>query len=497
MNYCIHYKLRNPDTMEYSFNHSGELDEALQLMKSQLGESQWNRVEFLEVSEGECGWPIKETPKNFQKIEALQQQSQKETVPPFHDAHCPEGVIAIDLGLPSGTKWASCNVGANMPEEFGDYYAWGATEVSSEGLNEDYLSSNICGTQHDVAHMKWGGEWRMPNYAQILELIDNCTHEWTKLNEVKGSKFTGLNGNSIFLPAAGPKLPGLRSFYWSGSYDKIKKDPNCLFLSRGETVLKPYWKIGTVRPVICGNEPELVICENKPLEKDEVSAIIDNLIANMVFVEGGFFRMTGRKTILSSFFIGRYVVTQEEWTAVMGINPSSVKGAKLPVTNVSWENCQEFISKLNAMTGKAFRLPTEAEWEYAAIGGNKRTNPNIIYYNYAGSNNLDSVAWYNDNSENKPHDVGQKSPNQLGLYDMSGNVWEWCSDYQYEINAQQYQHKTSRTQINPKGPKSGKERLQRGGSFSTIADFCRVYLYHSWSNTPDARCRDLGFRLAL
>ena len=163
--------------------------------------------------------------------------------------------------------------------------------------------------------------------------------------------------------------------------------------------------------------------------------IIQNLINNMVYVQGGTFMMgatseqgsdaydnekPAHQVTLSSFSIGRYEVTQEEWQAVMGSNPSWFKGPKRPVENVSWDDCQAFIKKLNEMTGKQFRLPTEAEWEFASRGGIKSQG-----YKYSGSNNLNSVAWYADNSGNTTHDVGQESPNELGIYDMSGNVWEW------------------------------------------------------------------------
>ena len=225
--------------------------------------------------------------------------------------------------------------------------------------------------------------------------------------------------------------------------------------------------------------------------------IIQDLINNMVYVQGGTFMMgatseqgsdadgdeeLAHQVTLSSFYIGRYEVTQEEWQAVMGSNPSHIKGAKRPVGRLSWNDCQEFIRKLNAMTGRRFRLPTEAEWEYAARGGNRSQG-----YKYSGSNNLNSVAWYDDNSGNTTHDVGQKSPNELGIYDMSGSVWEWCSDW--------YGNYSSSSQTNPTGSYSGSSRVRRGGSWFDYARYCRVS-YRSRS-TPDIRYSYLGFRLAL
>ena len=172
------------------------------------------------------------------------------------------------------------------------------------------------------------------------------------------------------------------------------------------------------------------------------SRVLQNLIKNMVYVEGGTFMMgatseqgsdaydrekPAHQVTLSSFSIGKYEVTQEEWEAVMGSNPSYFKGKKLPVEKVSWDNCQKFIRKLNKLTGKQFRLPTEAEWEYASRGGSMSRG-----YKYAGGNDLGSVAWYDGNSDNKTHEVGKKQPNELGLYDMSGNVWEWCQDWYWD-----------------------------------------------------------------
>ena len=226
--------------------------------------------------------------------------------------------------------------------------------------------------------------------------------------------------------------------------------------------------------------------------------IIQNLINNMVYVQGGTFIMGAtseqgsdadsdenpiHQVTLSSFSIGRYEVTQEEWQAVMGSNPSNFKGVKRPVDNVSWNDCQEFIRKLNAMTGRRFRLPTEAEWEYAARGGNRSQG-----YKYSGSNNLNSVAWYRDNSGETTHDVGQKSPNELGIYDMSGNVSEWCSDWD------NHNYYRSSPQTNPLGPSSGSYRVDRGGCWSYFARYCRVS--DRSSDYPDIRNNRLGLRLA-
>ena len=185
---------------------------------------------------------------------------------------------------------------------------------------------------------------------------------------------------------------------------------------------------------------------------------------------------------LSSYYIGETEVTQELWQTVMGSNPSYFKGFHRPVEEVSWEDCQEFIRRLNQKTGRNFRLPTEAEWEYAARGGRKSNGSK-----YVGGSSMDDVAWYDGNSNSQTHDVGQKRPNELGLYDMAGNVWEWCQDW--------YGDYSSSAQTNPKGPSSGSGRVDRGGGWDYYAGGCRVSDRGCYN--PSNRINDLGLRLAL
>ena len=216
----------------------------------------------------------------------------------------------------------------------------------------------------------------------------------------------------------------------------------------------------------------------------------------MVYVEGGTFTMgatseqddyawddekPAHSVTLDGYYIGKYEVTQELWEAVMGSNPSHFKGDNLPVECVSWDDVQEFLRKLNAMTGKRYRLPTEAEWEFAARGGNGSRG-----CKYSGSNSIDDVAWFYYNS-GCPNAVGTKSPNELGIYDMSGNVWEWCHDWKGDYSCY--------PQRNPKGPNSGACRVYRGGSWLNSARYCRVS--HRDFIAPDSRDSRLGFRLAL
>ena len=187
-------------------------------------------------------------------------------------------------------------------------------------------------------------------------------------------------------------------------------------------------------------------------------------------------------TLTNDYYMGMYEVPQALWEAVMGSNPSEYKGDNLPVEMVSWNDCQEFISKLNSLTGRKFRLPTEAEWEYAAHGGKKSRG-----YQYSGNSNISDVAWYDGNSGSKPHPVGTKQANELGIYDMSGNVYEWCSDW--------YGSYSSSSQMNPTGADSGSGCVLRGGSWYDFAWGCR--LSYRGSITPFYRGNDLGLRLAL
>ena len=232
---------------------------------------------------------------------------------------------------------------------------------------------------------------------------------------------------------------------------------------------------------------------------------VNGVSFEMVAVKGGTFTMgctseqggdcdgdesPAHSVTLSDYYIGKFEVTQKLWKAVMGSNPSYFKGDDLPVERVSWNDCKEFIGRLNQLTGANFRLPTEAEWEYAARGGAKSRG-----YKYSGSNSIGDVAVYEVNSYNKgsnhpdygTHAVGTKSPNELGIYDMSGNVWEWCEDL--------YGDYSGGSQTNPKGPSSGSYRVSRGGSWIYGAGRCRVSNRSNYS--PVSRGSDLGFRVVL
>ncbi len=244
------------------------------------------------------------------------------------------------------------------------------------------------------------------------------------------------------------------------------------------------------------NDSLAALNKPKPVQSPQLTGsyteTVNGVSFNMIAISGGTFNMGSNESddekpihsvTFSDFSIGKTEVTQAQWVAIMGSNPSYFKGDNLPVEQVSWDDIQVFISKLNSKTGKSYRLPTEAEWEFAAGGG--------IGQKWSGTNNessLGNYAWYGSNSGSKTHPVGTKQPNSLGLCDMSGNVWEWCSDWygsDYYANS---------PQTNPKGPSSGSGRVLRGGSWNGSASNCRVS--DRGSNRPDLRNYiNSGFRL--
>lgn len=275
---------------------------------------------------------------------------------------------------------------------------------------------------------------------------------------------------------------------WSNPLRRVTGDVNKQVQAGSHRIV---WDVLSEREKLAGAN----ICFK--VEVNSGRFMVNGVSFEMVRVEGGTFRMGATSeqedeadseekpvhgVTLSSYYIGKTEVTQALWQAVMGSNPSRLEGSDLPVECVSWNDCQEFIQKLNRLTGRNFRLPTEAEWEFACRGGN-----NSRGYKYSGSNNLGSVAWYEDNSGDQTHPVGTKAPNELGIFDMSGNVWEWCNDW--------YGNYTSNSQTNPTGSQSGSGRVFRGGSWdydagngrSSFRDFI----------IPTFRFINVGLRLAL
>lgn len=225
------------------------------------------------------------------------------------------------------------------------------------------------------------------------------------------------------------------------------------------------------------------------------------LLENMIWVEGGSFEMGSRlataanrekpahMVTLDGFYMGSTEVIQQLFEVIMGWNESYFPCAKCPVNNISWFNMQLFIERLNQATGKLFRLPTEAEWAYAAKGGQRSQN-----YLYSGSNNIDEVAWYAGNAENRSHPVATKKPNELGLYDMTGNLWEFCQD---TLKRHLY---TEEARVNPlylpnKDPRHKAMKVLRGSGYEFAANESEVFRRDGATN--NVRMPDIGFRLAL
>ena len=286
------------------------------------------------------------------------------------------------------------------------------------------------------------------------------------------------------------------------AFDGIDTAKACLYVPPGSVDAyraaagwNVFRRIKDSAPPVANPPGGVTAASDKPPQGGPVTPTVVRV--DMVLIQGGLFTMgcapgqsdcaqtetPARSVRLGDYYIGKYEVTQGLWKAVMGSNPSNFTGNdNLPVEQVSWDDIQEFIVKLNTKTKQKYRLPTEAEWEYAARGGNISRG-----YAYPGSNNINEVAWYNGNSGRQTHPVGVKQPNELGLHDMAGNVLEWVSDF--------YGSYPSFDEVNPQGPPTGSDRAVRGGGWGDEAKYCRVSLRHN--NSPDVRRSFLGFRLVL
>jgi len=222
------------------------------------------------------------------------------------------------------------------------------------------------------------------------------------------------------------------------------------------------------------------------------TTILKEIAAGMVRVAGGTFTMGCKEgycdvwvlpahtVTLTDFKIGKFLITQKQWQAIMDTNPSAFKGCPdCPVEKVSWNDIQQFIARLNQLTGKKYRLPTEAEWEFAAKGGIKSRG-----YKFTGATY--SIGWIQENSNGRTHPVGQKSLNELGLFDMMGNVWEWCAD--------RYGPYKAGSVKNPLGPETGNNRVIRGCGWKVTVQTCSLIMRSP--QAPDMRTNDVGFRLA-
>ncbi|MBP5366244.1 MAG: formylglycine-generating enzyme family protein [Bacteroidales bacterium] len=334
--------------------------------------------------------------------------------------------------------------------------------------------------------------------AYSFNSVDDSDAAFEVINDANWVKIE--NQGAIFLPVAGKRegvstYTGGTGYYWSSTAATTSTSYPLEFSSSGVTPDNNSLYRSTGCSVRLVREPKVFS-----------TYTVNGVSFKMVYVEGGTFKMGVQKTdpdgdnydadaedyespvhevSLSTFSIGETEVTQALWKAVMGAdnNPSEYKNDSYPVESVSWNDVQEFIMKLNELTGETFRLPTEAEWEYAARGGRMSKGSK-----YAGSDDLGKVAWYGSNSSNTPHAVATKAPNELGLYDMSGNVYEWCQDSW--DGTKDY----STTPCDGSANTSGSGRVLRGGSWWIDARYCRVS-NRSW-DAPGNRNIILGFRLA-
>ncbi len=353
--------------------------------------------------------------------------------------------------------------------------------------------------------------------SRTVSVTQNGASEQVSLS-VSDMEFAAGNGSKIFSIKSNTTWAVSSNKNWcsvsptSGSNDgsvTVSVDENTSTSSRTATITV---ESATIKRTLAVTQNGVTPTPT-PASQDR-SFTVGGVTFKMIAVEGGTFTMGGtseqsdyaydnekptHSVTLSSYRIGETEVTQALWQAVMGQKPTSDGsqwsssyglGGNYPAYYVSWNDCQDFIRKLNALTGESFRLPTEAEWEYAARGGNKSRG-----YKYAGSNTLGNVAWYWDNIPSQSSGsagygtqvVATKSPNELGLYDMSGNVWEWCQDW--------YGSYSSGSQTNPTGPSSGSGRVIRGGCWYNSAWYCRVS--YRLNDSPVNRFYGLGLRLAL
>lgn len=380
----------------------------------------------------------------------------------------------MEFRLPTEAEWEYASRGGNKSKGF--------TYPGSNKLSEV--------AWYNCKHTKPVGK-KLPNELGLYDMSGNV-QEWCSDWYDSGYYYESPEDNPT-----GPLV---------GSY-RMKVKRGCDFLSKDEYF--QVWCRGGgpqdrkdegigLRIVLSPPRPSV------PLTKRNLEEILNDLVNDMVYVEGGSYimgdemhpdRFLPHRVFVSSFNISKYQVTQEEWEAILGNNPAEYKGEpRNPVECVSWDDCQNFIERLNELTGLSFRMPTEAEWEYAAKGGNRSQR-----YIYAGSNDLDEVAWYDNNSRSKPHPVGKKKANELGLYDMIGNVQEWCSDW-YDRNYYVFS-----AEDNPTGPKSDQEGLKykvsRGGSWRLYQSSKDTLNYSLIARRDyqhkDERSNEVGFRLAL
>jgi formylglycine-generating enzyme required for sulfatase activity len=318
--------------------------------------------------------------------------------------------------------------------------------------------------------------------AQLLIIVAvSCNKEPVQGVNIEGKLVVMVGETATLTPTFVPPTAYNQKVSWESNDTNVATVENGLVtgLSMGRATI-------TVKTEDGGRTAKCYVSVIQPVEPEE-----------MIWVEGGTFMMgcneyddectenelPRHEVTLKGFYISKYMVTQKEWMAAMGSLPSSFFGDNYPAFKLDWEKVQEYINKLNAFTGKNYRLPTEAEWEYAARGGNKSKG-----YKYSGSNNFIEVAWCVETDVFNLHSVGQKKPNELGIYDMSGNILELCSDY--------YGAYSDVPQINPSGPATGIKRVQRGGACFMHAKYCRVsYRFDKYPYSVTVDESSTGIRL--
>ena len=338
------------------------------------------------------------------------------------------------------------------------------------------------GYRNGMFHINWGWGGSHDSYWQLTALTPNGNNYSTRQYAVLGlaRDYADVNGDDVISIL---DVTCLIDLLLSGTATGRIGDVNNDHVT---TILDVTYLI------------DMLLSGSGQVGGDGESFTVNGVTFTMVKVDGGTFDMGAtdeqadsayeneypvHRVTLSSYYIGQTEVTQALWKAVMGTNPSSVKGVELPVGGVSWNDCMTFITKLNALTGRSFRLPTEAEWEFAARGGNRSNG-----YTYAGSDDINLVAWYYDNARySYGRRVAQQQPNELGIYDMCGNNYEWCADF--------YGDYQSAAQTNPQGPATGADRVIRSGSWYTPASGCRNSSREYGG--PDDVIVHVGLRLAL
>ena len=385
------------------------------------------------------------------------------------------GNVTADGGLTvtvRGVKWGTSQSGMNQTAN--------ATEGGTGSFTINLTNLTAATTYYYQAFATNGNG---TSYGDVMSFTTNVVHYTILTSSSPSNGGTTIGAGSYAQGASCTVRATANSGYtftkWTENGTQVSTDANYTFTVNGNRNLVAHF----------GQSVE--------------TFTVNGVSFKMIQVQGGTFNMGAQSTnssgtnydseaydnespvhsvTLSTYCIGETEVTQALWTAVMGSNPSNFSGDNNPVESVSWNDVQTFITRLNDLTGRNFALPTEAEWEYAARGGNQSHG-----YKYSGSNTIGDVAWYSGNSSSQTHAVKTKAPNELGLYDMSGNVYEWCQDW--------YGSYSSGAQTNPTGPSSGSNRVRRGGGWFNDARLCRVsFRSHS---SPAFSSDNLGFRLLL